>query len=199
MISLINSWSQGLIIAVIISVIVEMILPDGNNKKYIKVVLSMYILFTIIYPLINKIYKHDISLNSMFKNTNKEIKEYETNTITLETNAYIEKTYKNKLETNIINDLKEKGYKVLKIKLFLEMEKEEEYGKIISAVISIDKLSNEEKEERASNVNKITINISSNENTTQNQSKITQEELDDINEFLENSYSIDKERIHINE
>lgn len=34
----IKSWSENIIIVVIISIIIEMILPDGNSKKYVKVV-----------------------------------------------------------------------------------------------------------------------------------------------------------------
>jgi len=32
----ITSWVQGIIIAVIIGTIIEMLLPNGNSKKYIK-------------------------------------------------------------------------------------------------------------------------------------------------------------------
>ena len=35
----ISNWIQGIIIAVVISSIIEMILPNGNSKKYIKVVI----------------------------------------------------------------------------------------------------------------------------------------------------------------
>lgn len=38
-----NTWLQGIIVAVIIATIIEMILPSGNSKKYIKMVLrSIY-------------------------------------------------------------------------------------------------------------------------------------------------------------
>ena len=36
MIEWVTSWAQGIIIAVIVATIIEMILPDGNCKKYIK-------------------------------------------------------------------------------------------------------------------------------------------------------------------
>ena len=35
MISWFNSWAQGIILAVIIVTILEMIVPEGKNKKYI--------------------------------------------------------------------------------------------------------------------------------------------------------------------
>ena len=43
-----NSWLQGIIVSVVISTIIEMILPNGNTKKYVKVVLGIYVMFNII-------------------------------------------------------------------------------------------------------------------------------------------------------
>ena len=48
MINWITNWAEAIIIAVVIATIIEMILPEGNCKKYIKVVIGVYILFTII-------------------------------------------------------------------------------------------------------------------------------------------------------
>ena len=35
MIDFLKTWSNQIIVAVIIATILEMIIPDGNNKKYI--------------------------------------------------------------------------------------------------------------------------------------------------------------------
>ena len=51
MISWFNSWAQGIILAVIIVTILEMIVPEGKNKKYIKIVMGVYITFTMISPI----------------------------------------------------------------------------------------------------------------------------------------------------
>lgn len=53
MINSISSWAEQIVIAVIIVVIIEMILPKGNSKKYIKTVIGIYILYTIISPVIS--------------------------------------------------------------------------------------------------------------------------------------------------
>ena len=39
-----SNWSQAIIVAVIIGTIIEMILPEGNSKKYIKVVIVLKLL-----------------------------------------------------------------------------------------------------------------------------------------------------------
>ena len=55
MIEFCREWCEGIIIAVIISIIIEAILPDGNNKKYVKVVVGIYIIFTILNPILGKL------------------------------------------------------------------------------------------------------------------------------------------------
>ena len=45
MVNWINSWLRGIVIAVIITTIIEMIIPEGNIKKYIKTVMGVYIIF----------------------------------------------------------------------------------------------------------------------------------------------------------
>ena len=45
MISFISSWAQQIIFAVIIGIIIQMLLPEGKSKKYIKIVIGVYVLF----------------------------------------------------------------------------------------------------------------------------------------------------------
>ena len=63
MINWLRSWSNQVIVAVIIATIIEMILPEGNNKKYIKMIIGLYVLFTIIQPVITKLTGNEINLN----------------------------------------------------------------------------------------------------------------------------------------
>ena len=105
MIKFINSWAQGIILAVIIATIIEIILPEGKNKKYVKTVIGVYILFTIIYPLINKFTKTNI--NTLIENTTKQMSTYqENNSLKIDTDKYIESTYKKKIEEDIRNKSK---------------------------------------------------------------------------------------------
>ena len=62
MIKYISSWAEGIIVAVIIASIIEMILPKGNTEKYIKTVIGIYILYTIISPVIGAFTGKDLKL-----------------------------------------------------------------------------------------------------------------------------------------
>ena len=65
MINWISNWASAIIVAVIIATIIEMILPEGNSKKYIKVVIGIYVLFTIVSPVITKITGKDIEVSDI--------------------------------------------------------------------------------------------------------------------------------------
>ena len=53
MIDFLGNWIEGIAIAVIITSIFEMILPNGNVKKYMKIILGIYVVFSIISPFVN--------------------------------------------------------------------------------------------------------------------------------------------------
>ena len=48
MIEFLSSWAKGLGLAIVVVSILEMILPNNKTKKYIRMVMGVYILFTII-------------------------------------------------------------------------------------------------------------------------------------------------------
>ena len=63
----ISSWASSIIVAVIIGVVIEMILPEGNSKKYIKVVIGIYVVFTIVTPVINKFTGKEIEVSDILE------------------------------------------------------------------------------------------------------------------------------------
>ena len=66
-----NNWLQGIVVAVVIASIIQMILPNGNNKKYIKVVLGIYVVFQIITPVVNKFFNSNFEISSLIDIYNK--------------------------------------------------------------------------------------------------------------------------------
>ena len=47
----ISMWSRSIVVSVIITVVIEMILPENNSKKYIKIVLGIFVVYSIISPV----------------------------------------------------------------------------------------------------------------------------------------------------
>ena len=197
LVKIINSWAQGIISAVIITTIIEIILPEGNNKKYIKVILGIYILFSVIYPVINSISDKSINLDTVIKSTSKQMEKYENNSVAIETNSYIENTYKKNLTKNITDNLEEKGYRLKNLNLYIETQNEEKYGQINNIVLEIEK-HNKKENAQDNKINEVNIVVSS-KKTEEKIEPISEDEIKNLKEYFVNSYSIEKERIHINE
>lgn len=202
MIKFINSWAQGIILAVIIATIIEIIIPEGNNKKYVKTVIGLYILFTIIYPLITKISNNKFNFDSIIAKTSKEVSMYDSKVAnSIETNTYIENTYKNNLKEKIKEKIEEKGYTVLDFNLYIETQNEETYGQINSIVLKLQKANKEQNTIKGVNkIEEIDVNIKNNKTENiKKEKELTDSEIKSIKEYLNNMYSIEEERIHINE
>lgn len=183
MVNWISSWVQGIVIAVIISTLIEMILPDSSIKKYVRTVIGVYVVFVIISPIITKITGKEIKISSY------ELPKIETKeTISINTNAYIETEYINKIKKDIIKNIEEKGYKVLEINLDIE-DKKDTFGNIKKIKLKISK-----QELKSDDEKKITVNIG---NLTKQQANITEEEIIEIKDFIKNNYGT--ENIFINE
>ena len=202
LIKFINSWAQGIILAVIIATIIEIIIPEGNNKKYVKTVIGLYILFTIIYPLITKISNNKLNFDSIIAKTSKEVSMYDSKIAnSIETNTYIENTYKNNLKEKIKGAIEEKGYTILDFNIYIETQNEEAYGQINSIVLKLQKASKEQNTIKGVNrIEEINVNIKNNKTENlKTEKELTDSEIKSIKEYLNNMYSIEEERIHINE
>ncbi len=208
MVSFINSWAQGIILAIIIATIIEIVLPDGKNKKYIKTIIGIYVLFSIIYPIITKISNKQINLNSVVDAANTKMSSYQNNDIqAIDTNAYIEETYKGRIEEELENKINEKGFNVDSLNLYIETEDESRYGTINSIVLQLSK-NNKMNTQTVNNyincvneVEEINIDLSNSSNSIveENKPNVSTDEISELKDYLSTMYSIEKEKIHINE
>ena len=104
MIEFIKNWANQIIVAVIISTIIEMILPSGNNKKYIKIIIGLYVLFTIIQPIITKVTGESINISNFNYNKYFDKDIIETSTVDFENNnsKLIKQAYIDNIKEDII-------------------------------------------------------------------------------------------------
>ena len=114
MIEWIKSWTSEIIIAVIISIIIEMLVPDGNNKKYIKVVSGIYILYTIINPFLNT--------NSILKTGELQVQMIDNNIIQTSSNSTVVTTYISSLEEYFKTEIEALGYEVKELKIVCDSD-----------------------------------------------------------------------------
>lgn len=101
----IGNWAEGIIIAIIIGTILQIILPDNKNKKYIKVVVGIYVLFCIIHPVIGT------SFNINDYDISKYVEIGETNNINgASFDSNVKTAFQDKMKQSIKQHLNNKGY-----------------------------------------------------------------------------------------
>lgn len=192
----ISGWIQGIIIAVIIGTIIEMLLPDGNCKKYVKVVIGVYILFSIVSPVITKVTGNEFRVSDIYDiNTYIEVSAKSSQ-------ENIENSQQNQIKqvyiTNLKNDMKqkiqEKGYSVKS--LTLEISNDEQYT-LKKIVAQVTKRKNEENNE-VKGVNEINITISNTTENIEEDMSISTKEQNDLKAYLSGIYNLEEKNININ-
>lgn len=207
MIEWISTWAEQIVVAVVIASIIEMLLPNGNNKKYIKAIIGVYILFTIISPIIGKFVNIDLK-DIDYEKYFKEIETQETISGNLTTNneKTMEEIYINNLKADMKNKLEEKDYVVENITLNVELEAEKNYGKINEVVLVISKSSKENENVTKESSNNIAINKIEEvkignkiENEKEIKRKISNSDKNEVKDYLASVYDVKKKNIRINE
>ena len=192
----ISGWIQGIIIAVIIGTIIEMLLPDGNCKKYVKVVIGVYILFSIVSPVITKVTGNEFRVSDIYDiNTYIEVsaKNSQENIENSQQNQ-IKKVYITNLKNDMKQKIQEKGYSVKS--LTLEISNDEQYTlKKIFAQVS--KRKNEENNE-VKEINEINITISNTTENIEGDIIISTKEQNDLKAYLSGIYNLEEKNININ-
>lgn len=203
MVSWFSKWAQGIIVAVVISTLIELILPNGSSKKYVKVIIGIYILFTIISPVIVKLKGGNLNMDEVLdtqkyeekisKSDNKIYAELEANN-----SRTIKDIYISSLTEDIKSKLKAKGYQVISTNI--KIEDNENYT-IESISLNLSKEENEENEGNSSGgINIETVEIKGN-NTTNNinesNNTLTESQKNEIKVYLSETYDIDIRSIYI--
>lgn len=198
----ITSWVQGIIIAVIIGTILEMLLSNGNSKKYIKVVIGVYIVFNIVSPIISKFTGSEFKLDSVIDINKYEdkISSYEIDAKNLENtnNSNIKEVYILNLKKDIKAKIEEKGYIVNIIQI--EIENTDEY-KVKNINMTISKKENDKEEKKVNEIEKVNIEVKIENNAieeTTEMIRLTENEIKEIKEYISSVYEINKNNININ-
>ena len=213
MVSFISSWAQQIIFAVIIGTILQMLLPEGKNKKYIKIVIGVYVLFAVISPVIGK--NIDLNLDEFNLSANSA-----ESSLDETSQDQINNLYTTNLKQDIILKLKNKGYgcenvdlktnenyEVLEISVtgIYELEDDNDKDSEKSNSNQNDKTNNDNSQSAKSNiakVNSVVINevqIGEKENSIKDQvvKGIPTSEEKNLKEYLSETYNVKEKNISI--
>jgi stage III sporulation protein AF len=192
-ISFLSSWLKDIVILFILISIAELVMPKGNMKKYVNMVIGLLIIFTIISPFA-KLIKMDFNLDKAVFNYSRSSNSQgePKNNFYAEQEKQIEKVYKEKLGREVTNLIEDNtDYKVLDIEVEI-LNTEERYGEIDYLNIL---LGNEEESAK----NKISIDnvVPVEINKDQKHEEISEDNFESLKELIGNSYSVDKDKMNI--
>lgn len=178
MIEVISSWAKNIVLAIIVISILEMLLPNNKTKKYVKMVMGLYLLFNIISPFIqnkDKINISEFNLEEYMNNT----QEVSTNVNQESMDKRLNEIYVEELEKDIKKKLANRGYTVTSCNIVASIDKEGESTGIENITLQVEKNNETNNEEES------TINEDSNKEVNKNSNTTTQSE--DVRETIENT------------
>ena len=203
MIEFIKQWSNQIILAVIIATIFEMILPNGNNKKYIKMIIGLYVLFSIIQPIIIKVSGKSLEISNFNydKYFNEEILDVSTENFENNNSKLIEQAYIDNINEDIKSKIEKKGYEIISCDInIISDQKEKNYGEIESIYLEINKIEKLKNSVNKTKIEEVKISVNNSEkgDTLKKKSNISDDEKIKLIDYLAEDYSIDRAAITIN-
>lgn len=194
-----RSWATGIVIAVIIVTIIEMILPNSTSKKYIKIIIGIFIVYTIISPVIGSFKGEDlnnyIKVENYIQSNSNALK---TNEVSDNAQSSIKKIYSQNLQNDLKTKLKEKGY--ISNNINISISNDDKYN-IERIDIKVDeKVTNSNQDEKqvktiVDNIKAIKIKVKKDD--SQNNAIITENDKNEIKEYIKQIYQIDLNNINV--
>lgn len=211
MIEVLSSWAKGIGVTIVIVSIFEMILPNNKTKKYIRMVLGVFVIFNIISPFIQNKEKFDISQIDLGETYQTTVAASNINQTSMD--ERIEDLYQQELEKDITKKIEEKGYEVSKCKVSAKLSKEEK-DQIKKIRITIQKKeTNQKEQEEQETENKIVTEIQKikkvdtkvyleeekeEKESSEKSQKVTKAEIQNIKKFLIEEYGVNEKCLEIN-
>ena len=203
MIEFMSSWVKSLGLTIVIVSILEMLLPNNKTKKYIRVVMGVYVLFSLISPFISK--KDSLNLNEIdFENYATRETSTTLNQSSME--ERIKELYIQEMEKDISKKLKEMGYVTTTCKVKAKISDNEEETKINKIKIKVQK-QEVKKEESVENqvvaqIQKVKpVNVKENQEdktTDEKDTKVNKSDIQNIKKFLIEEYGVNEKCLAIN-
>ena len=182
MIKFLSNWVQQIALAVIIVSIFELILPNGNLKKYIKIILGIYVIFCLISPFVDS--------QALYKLQNVDLSEYvenETQNSTVNQESMdlrLSQLYIEELEKDIKKRVEENEYKMVKCNIDANLKTSSNNPGIHKIDLTISK--------NNINVSDVEINIKKTD-----EEKQEDVDVENLKENIASYYEISKDIINI--
>ena len=221
MINFLSSWVKNLCLALIVVSILEMLLPNNKTKKYVKMVMGLYILFSIIEPFIENSNELKFNIEDLYNQYSVETSAESENVNQKSMDSRLDELYKQKLENDIVQKLDEEGYVVEDCDVKAHISSNDTGIELITIKIKEKKDSSNENDENQSNetmnieekivneiqkIQKVEINVSKNQDNSSDEStqseqqnqNITKTDIKIVKQFLIKEYGVSEKCLKIN-
>lgn len=217
MINFLSSWVKNLCLALIVVSILEMLLPNNKTKKYVKMVMGLYILFSIIEPFIENSNELKFNVEDLYNQYSVETSAKSENVNQKSMDSRLDELYKQKLENDIVQKLNEEGYVVEDCDVKAHISSNDTGIELITIKIKEKKDSSNENqsnetmniEEKIVNeiqkIQKVEINVSKNQDNSsdeltqseQQNQNITKTDIKIVKQFLIKEYGVSEKCLRI--
>ena len=147
MIEFLSNWAKDICLAVIVISILEMILPNNKSKKYVKMVMGVYLLFTMISPFVKNSKNLDLENMNIYEDIMTSSVQTENEIDQTSMDKRLNQIYKEELEKHITNKLGQKGYIVENCNVKASLDKEGQTSGIEKIKLKISKDPNKNENE----------------------------------------------------
>lgn len=195
----IRNWSEGIIISIIVATLIEMVLPNNNSKKYIKILIGIFVVYNIISPVIDVFGGKDldrcIEVGDVLPTSVSVEENYED--ININAQNSIKNIYAENLEQNLRASVKDIGYEAGNVSIKISNDNKYNIDKIDLQIVKKNINDKEEKQVYSivDTVKHVTINISG--NAKQENTIINDGDKDTIKKHIEQVYDVSSDKISV--
>lgn len=196
-----NDWIANIVIFILVAVIMELLVPNTQLQKYVKMVVGLLLILLLVSPLLNiftvnldDVYEtiraeQKISEDLMENNMNKQKKEIQATQ-----SAYIEEQMAVQMKRQVEEELMEQ-YELQISQLTIEFDTDDlqNYENIKAVYVALNNNDNRNVK-KVENVQKVTIQRETNSSRATNRRK---EQVDSVKNFLANRWGIEREKLEI--
>lgn len=208
MIEILTNWAKAIIMAVIIVSILEMLLPNNKTKKYVKMVMGLFILYNIILPFIkdkNSLEFDESEIQEMSLDISSSI---EVNQESMD--KRLEELYIQQIEKDIKKKVEKMGYIVKSCKVNAKITNDENETRITKIKLKVEKgeikKDEEEKQDEeiedklittVQSIKKIDTRVLNNDKSIAN-TLIEKTDIQNLKKFLIKEYEVSEKCLEIN-
>ena len=217
MINFLSSWVKNLCLALIVVSILEMLLPNNKTKKYVKMVMGLYILFSIIAPFVENSSELKFDIEDLYEKYSTETSTISESTDQTSMDNRLNELYKEKLEKDIVQKLNEEGYIVEECNVKAHISNDDNGIELITLKIKEKKNTNDANNENKigledkivneiQKIQKVEIDVSNDNDNYQedinigkqeDENNITKTDIKVIKQFLTKEYGVSEKCLKI--